>query len=89
MTRIADSDHHAKMKRAYGSLTAEQCETIAAWSRRKAAVGPTPRLVVQRDREPGDPFLTEEPAVYVHPEDYLALRRWVDEQERASWVTWC
>lgn len=63
------------------SLTDEQCAEIAAWSRRIAATGPAPRIIVSRWRRPGDPERTS-CALYAHPEDYIALKRWADRQER-------
>lgn len=62
------------------SLTDEQCAQIASWSR--SFVSP-PRIVVDRDRSPGDPLQDmQEPALYAHPEDYIALLRWADLQAR-------
>jgi hypothetical protein len=61
------------------SLTDKQCAEIAAWSRNLAASGPPPRVIVSRWHRPGEPDRTPT-ALYVHPEDYLALQRWADRQ---------
>ena len=63
------------------SLTDEQCAEIAKWSSGVAALGPAPRIVVDRDREPGRPERIEA-VLHAHPDDYLALKRWSDRMAR-------
>lgn len=63
------------------SLTDEQCAEIVAWAQGIAATGPPPRIIVSRWHKPGGPERTPT-ALYAHPEDYLALKRWGDKQAR-------
>lgn len=68
------------------ALSDAQCAEIAAWAQGIAALGPVPRIIVSRWHTPGEPERTAT-ALYAHPEDYLALKRWGDRQARTPWAT--
>jgi hypothetical protein len=63
------------------TLSDERCAEIAKWVQSRF---PPPRIVVEREMlAPDETRVVEGPLVdtlYVHPEGYLALRRWADRQ---------
>ena len=65
--------------------TEEMFRELQAWCLRQDSIGPTPRLVVQRDMAPGAILMFDDkpggPEVHMAPATYSNLRRWVDGLE--------
>lgn len=63
-------------------ISSAQCQTIADWARRMRAPGlADAAAVVSHDIAPGAPRMDDEHRkVFLHADDFLALRRWADRQ---------
>lgn len=64
------------------SLSASQCAEVATWAKGvEARTGRMAVIKVDHGQVPGEPVMTAE-ILFAHPDDYIALRRWADDQER-------